>query len=244
MEFAIVFLAGIGAGVVNTAVGAGSLITYPALLLAGLPPVVANVTNTVGLTPGSVAGTWAYRSELRSQKRLIVLLLPVAALGAVAGAALLLTLPSETFKFVVPILIIAAACLVGLQPLLAKSNSEVRPHHLALAVSVTGASVYGGYFSAAQGIILLGFLGIFHKGGIQTQNALKNLLQTAVNIVAAVFFLITSQVDFRHVLCVAAGSLLGAPLGAWLARRIPQLLFRAIVTVFGLAVGILLIIRG
>lgn len=233
-------LAGLAAGAVNTAIGSGSLITYPVLLMVGLPPVVANVTNTVGLAPGSVAGTWAFRDELRQHRRLLLLLVPLAATGAVVGGSLLLRLPSEAFSLAVPVLIILAALLVTLQPMLVpKGTGGSAPNGKrgALAVSVLGASVYGGYFSAAQGILLLGILGLFHPGSVQAQNSLKNLLQTIVNIVAAVFFLVTAQVHLLFVLALAAGSIAGAPLGAWAARKAPASVFRTVVGVFGLAVG-------
>lgn len=242
-------LAGLGAGVVNTAVGSGSLITYPVLLLTGLPPVVANVTNTVGLAPGALAGAWAFRRELRQHKRMLWRLVPIAAVGAVGGGALLLVLPSEAFQLIVPVLIIGAALLVGLQPLLLRRTrradaADSRSRGVALGASVFGASVYGGYFSAAQGIILLGLFGLFIPGDVQAQNALKNLLQAVVNVVAAGFFLITATVNLMFVLAVAIGSLVGAPLGAWLARRTPPSVFRAVVAVFGCAVGVYLLVWG
>lgn len=242
-------LAGLGAGVVNTAVGSGSLITYPVLLLTGLPPVVANVTNTVGLAPGALAGAWAFRQELRQHKQLLWRLVPIAAAGAVGGGTLLLVLPSEAFQLIVPVLIICAALLVGLQPLLlrrtrAAGADDARPRSrgVALGASVFGASVYGGYFSAAQGIILLGVFGLFIPKDVQAQNALKNLLQAIVNVVAAGFFLITASVNLLFVLALATGSLVGAPVGAWLARRTPPNVFRAVVAVFGCAVGVYLLV--
>ena len=241
-------LAGLGAGVVNTAVGSGSLITYPVLLLTGLPPVVANVTNTVGLAPGALAGAWAFRRELREHKRMLWRLVPLAAVGAVGGGALLLVLPGEAFQLIVPVLIIGAALLVGLQPLLLRrarrAEGGSRSRGVAMGASVFGASVYGGYFSAAQGIILLGVFGLFMPRDVQAQNALKNLLQAIVNVVAAGFFLITATVNLMFVLAVAIGSLVGAPLGAWLARRTPPSVFRAVVAVFGCAVGVYLLVWG
>lgn len=241
-------LAGLGAGIVNTAVGSGSLITYPVLLLTGLPPVVANVTNTVGLAPGALAGAWAFRRELRQHKRLLLHLIPIAAVGAVGGGVLLLVLPGEAFQMIVPVLIIAAALLVALQPVLLRrarqSEGQSGSRGVALGTSVFGASVYGGYFSAAQGIILLGLFGLFMPGDVHAQNALKNLLQAIVNVVAAGFFLVTATVNLLFVLAVAIGSLVGAPLGAWLVRRTPPSLFRAVVAVFGCAVGVYLLVWG
>lgn len=226
----------------NTAVGSGSLITYPALLLVGLPPVIANVTNTVGLAPGAIAGAWTYRRELKRQRSAALWLAPISVVGAVAGASLLLTLPSATFNYVVPLLVIVSALLVGVQPLIVRlGGSQRKERRIALGASVAAASVYGGYFSAAQGIILLGILGIFRAPDLQAQNALKNLLQAVVNVVAAVFFLVTTSVNFAFVACLAVGSLLGAPVGAWLARTVPQAVFRSVIVVLGSGIGIYLL---
>ncbi|MFS0853634.1 sulfite exporter TauE/SafE family protein [Microbacterium sp. 179-I 3D4 NHS] len=245
LDILLVVAAGVCAGAVNTAVGSGSLITYPALLLAGLPPVVANVTNTIGLTPGSVMGAVAFRKELRAHRRILAVLLPVAIAGGVIGAALLRILPSDVFRFAVPVLVIGAAVLVGVQPLLRRrASSPESPRWAALVAAVAAASIYGGYFSAAQGILLLGILGVLLGGELVVQNALKNALQAVVNLVAAVFFLLTSPFHAGFVLCVAAGALAGAPLGAWLSRRIPERAFRMSVVVFGIAVGLILALQA
>lgn len=243
-EVVLVTLAGVAAGVINTAVGSGSLVTYPALLLAGMPPVLANVTNTVGLAPGALGGAWAYRAELRGQRRGMALLVPISIVGAIGGAALLLTLPAAAFKLVVPVLIMFAAVLVAVPPLLARVRTGAqRDRWVPLGISVGAASVYGGYFSAAQGIILLGVLGLFQGStNLQDQNAMKNVLQALVNVVAAIFFLFTVSVNLKFAACVAVGSLIGAPLGAALARRLPPAIFRGFVVVFGLGVGIYLFI--
>ncbi len=245
LDLLFVTLAALGAGAVNTAVGSGSLITYPTLLFVGLPPVLANVSNTVGLAPGALAGAWAYRAELRDQRRGLALLLPVCVIGAVGGAVLLLALPGEAFTLIVPILILFAATLVGVQPIVARLRTRApRDRWVPLGLSVGAASVYGGYFSAAQGIVLLGVLGLFQSTGLQAQNAMKNILQAVVNVVAAAFFIMTTSIDVRYAACVAAGSLLGAPLGARLARLLPPVLFRGVVVVFGFVVGIYLLVSG
>lgn len=146
---------------------------------------------------------------------------------------------------IVPVLVIAAALLVGLQPFLVRRSAGTPlAHPAALSVSVGAASVYGGYFSAAQGVILLGVLGLFHPGTLNAQNGLKNVLQAVVNAVAACFFLVTASVNLPCALAVAAGSLVGAPLGAWLARRTPPVVFRSCVAVFGCVVGVVLFVRG
>jgi uncharacterized membrane protein YfcA len=238
-EVVLATIAGFAAGIINTAVGSGSLVTYPVLVLVGLPPVTANITNTVGLVPGSFAGAWAFRHELRQQRDVALRLLPVAAAGAVGGAALLLVLPGRTFQFVVPVLILISVLLVAFQPLIARRLGTGRGRTLwvGLSFAVFGTSIYGGYFGAAQGVILLGVLGIFLDATLQHQTALKNLLQATVNVVAAVFFIVSGGVDWLFAACVAVGALAGAPLGARLVRRLPARVFRIAIVGFGLVVA-------
>lgn len=245
LDICLVVLAGFAAGVVNTAVGSGSLITYPILVLAGVPPVAANVTNTVGLAPGAILGAWAYRAELAAQLREIARLVPVAVVGAILGASLLLMLPSTVFQFVVPVLILFSVALVAFQPAIARrlGARTARTLWVPFVLSILAASIYGGYFSAAQGVILLGILGVFLADGIQAQNALKNLLQAVVNLVAALFFVFTGRVDWPYALCVAIGALAGAPVGARLARRLPTSAFRVLIAVFGIVVAVVMIAR-
>lgn len=234
-----VVLAGFGAGLVNTIVGSGSLITYPVMVMFGVPPVSANIANTVGLVPGSVAGSWGYRRELTELRPLLVRLGLASVVGAVIGAFLLTRLPASTFELVVPVLILFAALLVAFQPRIARAMRPVEgTRWVPLIVVVFLAGIYGGYFSAAQGIILLGVLGLFLEAGLQEQNALKNLLQTLVNLVAAVFFVITGHVEWPYAACVAVGSVIGALAGAWLARRLPAKGFRVFIVVFGLAMAV------
>lgn len=240
----LVTVAGFLAGIINTAIGSGSLVTYPALLLAGLPPITANVTNTVGLAPGAVAGAWAYRSELSGLRRELAVLVPVSALGAILGAALLLIIPSAAFRAIVPALILIACMLVALQPLLTRRLAEHprRTRWGTLSVSVFAAGTYGGYFSAAQGILLLGILGLLVKADLQAQNALKCALQATVNVVAAVFFLVAGGFDLPLAACIAVGSLAGAPVGARIARALPARVFRIFVVAFGCIVAVILAI--
>ncbi|SER84502.1 hypothetical protein SAMN05443377_11360 [Propionibacterium cyclohexanicum] len=226
--------AGFGAGLVNTVVGSGSLITYPLMVMFGVPPVSANIANTVGLVPGSIAGAWGYRRELGALKGLLVSLGAASVVGATTGAYLLTRLPAAAFTFAVPVLVLAAALLVAFQQRIA---ARLRPTEgtrwVPLVVVVFLSGVYGGYFSAAQGVILLGVLGLFLAVGIQEQNALKNLLQMLVNLVAAIFFVTTGPVRWDYAGAVAAGSVIGATAGAWLARRIPSRVLRLFIVVFG-----------
>lgn len=227
--------AGFGAGMINTIVGSGSLITYPVMVMLGVAPVQANIANTVGLVPGSLAGSWGYRRELGSVRHLLVRLGIASVAGAIIGAFLLTQLSASTFKYVVPVLILLAALLVAFQPRILRAMRPVEgTRWTPLMLTVFLAGIYGGYFSAAQGIILLGVLGLFLAAGLQVQNALKNLLQTLVNIVAAVFFVLTQHVLWGQAACIAVGSVAGAMVGAQVARRIPPQVFRVFIVVFGL----------
>lgn len=235
IEILAVVAAGFAAGAVNTIVGSGSLITYPVLVLLGVPPVTANIANTVGLVPGSIAGAWGYRDRLKLQRGPLAGLGSASVTGAIGGAILLTQLPKGAFVLVVPVLILAAALLVGLQPLIAgrtRAKGNTRWGQLTIWVGLSG--VYGGYFSAAQGVILLGLLGLFLASGLQEQNAIKNLLQALVNVVAAAFFLTIGGVAWQYAGLVAIGSLLGAPVGASIAKRIPTRMFRIGIVVFGI----------
>ena len=236
-----VVAAGFAAGAVNTIVGSGSLITYPVMVFLGVPPVTANIANTVGLVPGSLAGAWGYRDKLTGQKKLLVRLGAASVTGAIGGAILLTQLPKATFALVVPVLILAAALLVGLQPLIVKRTrpaSGTRWGQLTFWVFLSG--VYGGYFSAAQGVILLGVLGIFLASGLQEQNAVKNVLQALVNIVAAIFFVTIGGVAWQYAALVAIGSSIGAPVGAVVAKRLPTKGFRIGIVVFGVLMAIVM----
>lgn len=239
--FAVV-AAGFAAGAVNTIVGSGSLITYPVLVLLGVPPVSANIANTVGLVPGSIAGAWGYRHELKGARTILLRLGATSLIGAALGAALLIVLPSVAFRIAVPFLIFFAALLVALQPQIVKIMKEAGgTRWFSLLFAVFLASIYGGYFSAAQGIILLGILGLFLSVGLQEQNAIKNVLQALVNIVAAVFFIVVSGgVVWVYAGLIALGSVIGAPTGAYLAKRIPTNLFRIGIVVFGIAMAVVM----
>ncbi|MFC9456434.1 sulfite exporter TauE/SafE family protein [Streptomyces sp. NPDC056983] len=250
-EMVAVCAAGVGAGAINTAVGSGTLITFPVLLATGLPPVTATVSNALGLIPGSVSGAIGYRAELRGQRRRILKLGAGAVLGGLAGATLLLTLPAAAFETIVPVLVGLAVVLVALQPLISglvrrrRERSGARPRGDAgplLFTSLTLASVYGGYFSAAQGILYVALMGMLLDEPLQRLNAVKNVLVALVNAVAALFFLFVADFDWTAVLLVAAGSAVGGQLGATAGRRLsPRVLRALVVTVGTFAVGQLLL---
>lgn len=236
----LVFLAGIAAGTINTVVGSGTLITFPVLLGVGLSPVTANVSNTLGLTPGSAVGAWGYRTELRGQRGRTVRLGTASVLGGIAGAILLLTLPAGAFKAIVPVLIILALVLVVFGPRITAmvtagrhSPTERVTPLLWSATFATG--VYGGYFGAAQGVLLMGVFGVLLAESLQRQNALKNVLAGLVNALAALVFVATAHMDWAAAGLVAAGSVLGGLLGARIGRRLPPNVLRGVIVVVGIA---------
>ncbi|APE32842.1 hypothetical protein BOX37_01385 [Nocardia mangyaensis] len=242
LEQLLVLAAGVAAGGINTIVGSGTLITFPTLLAFGLPPVTANVSNTIGLVPGSVSGVIGYRRELAGQRSRLVQLGTASLLGGITGAILLLVLPAEAFKAIVPVLIIAALILVVVQPRLAawvkrrRSDDDVAPPAHGgpiLLVAVFGTGIYGGYFGAAQGVLLLGLLGVFVHEDIQRLNAVKNVLALIVNAVSASIFIVIAEVNWQAVALIAVGSIIGGQLGARVGRKLPPNVLRAVIVVVG-----------
>lgn len=237
LEAVAVVLAGLAAGTINTVVGSGSLITFPTLLAVGLPPVVANVSNTVGLVPGSVTGALGYRRELRDQGARLRRLGSATVLGALAGGAALLALPDAVFGAVVPVLVGAAVVLVLVQPrLVARLRDRPRQAHggplLWVAVGLTG--VYGGYFGAAQGVLLVAVLGIGLGEDLQRTNAAKNVLAGLANLVSGLLFVVLADVSWTAAALVAVGASLGGVVGARLARRLPAPVLRGVVAAVGI----------
>ncbi|MBO2464219.1 sulfite exporter TauE/SafE family protein [Actinomadura violacea] len=245
LDAAAVFAAGVAAGGINTVVGSGSLITFPTLVALGYVPVVANVSNNIGLVPGGVTGAYGYRAELKGQRARLLRLGSASLIGAVIGALLLLGLPASAFKFIVPILIIIALVLVVVQPRMQgwirKRREDGGGHAHGgpwLWLGVLVAGMYGGYFGAAQGIVLIALLGIMLDDELQRLNASKNVLSAIVNGTAAVMFIVTwlfgdTRINWWAVLLIAAGSTVGGFLGAKVGRRIPPLVLRAVIVVVG-----------
>jgi uncharacterized membrane protein YfcA len=242
-EAAAIFAAGIGAGVVNAAVGSGTLITFPVLIAFGYAPVTANVSNTIGLVPGSLAGAYAYRRQLREKLPLVARLSVPSVLGGILGAVLLLTHPGA-FKKVVPFFIIAALVLVVLGPQLARwmsARPHGRSHWTALLLGLFATGVYGGYFGAAQGIIVLSLLSLMLAQEPREVNGIKNVLVALVNLVSGIAFALAAHVAWGPAGLIAAGSVLGGRVGAAIAMRLPPAVFRiAIVGVATIALGRLL----
>jgi uncharacterized protein len=246
-EAVAVALAGVAAGAVNAVVGSGTLITFSTLLAVGFDPLVANVSNNIGLVPGSASAAIGFRAELAGQASRVRRLAVASASGGILGAILLLTLPSSVFDAVVPVLILVACALVVVQPRvnawLAVRRPEP-PHHGGpwLFAAVLAAGIYGGYFGAAQGIILIAALGILLAESLVRVNALKNVLAGIVNLVASAVFVIGADVAWDVVALLAVGSIAGGQLGATVGRRLPPAAVRALVVVIGLAAAIKLLL--
>jgi uncharacterized membrane protein YfcA len=240
LQMAVVLLAGMAAGTINTVVGSGTLITFPTLLAFGVPPVTANVSNTIGLVPGVMSGAYGYRRELAGQRSRAIRLGSASLAGGLLGAVLLLVLPSSAFSAIVPALIVVGLLLVVFQPRISRwvdahhgsARSDFGPWWVWPAVFGTG--IYGGYFGAAQGVILMGVLGIGIADGLQRLNGLKNVLAGLVNGIAGVLFILVADVDWTVVLLIAVGSVIGGQLGATVGRRLSPSLLRVVIVVVGL----------
>jgi uncharacterized membrane protein YfcA len=251
LEAVAVLLAGVAAGTINTIVGSGTLITFPTLLAFGVPPITANVSNNVGLVPGNVSGVLGYRDELTGQRDRLVRLGSASLIGGVVGAVLLLWLPSAAFDAIVPALIGLGVLLVLAGPAIqrrvaarAASRGGLPDHGLWWvwpAVLLTG--VYGGYFGAAQGVLLMAVLGIGVADTLQRHNATKNVLALVVNGVAATVFLFVAELDWTVVGLIAAGSIVGGQIGATVGRRLPPPVLRGVIVVVGLTALVVLLAR-
>jgi uncharacterized membrane protein YfcA len=244
----VIALAGVGAGAINAVVGSGTLITFPTLVALGYPPVTSTMSNAVGLVAGGVSGTWGYRRELRGQWDRLRWQIPASLVGAGLGAWLLLHLPEKVFTQVVPVLLVAALILVVIGPRIqawarrqadkaGRSADHVSPRRMAALVFATFAiGIYGGYFTAAQGIMLIAAMGALLPESMQRMNAGKNLLSLVVNIVAALAYTVVAfdRISWPAAGLIAAGSLIGGFLGAHYGRRLSPSALRAVIVVVGL----------
>ena len=270
LEALAILAAGFWAGMINTVVGSGTLVTFPVLLLFGYPPLVANVSNNIGLVGGGISGTFGYRQELTGQAQAIRRLLPASALGGVTGALLLLVLPAEAFRAIVPVLIAIGLLMVVAGPAIqrraARRNEQRRaavavspaavpvsaatpdspavepgpaPSSLRRRIAITAGvfllGIYGGYFGAAQGVLLVGLLSVLTVESLQAINGLKNLLTTTVNALAAVTFMVVSwhSVNWTVVLLIAVGAAFGGVAGARFGRRMSPLFLRTLIVIVG-----------
>lgn len=261
-EGLLIVVAGMAAGTINTVVGSGTLVTFPVLLALGYPPLVANISNSLGLVPGSVSGAIGYRAELAKGWHRVPRFAVMSGTGGIVGAILLLVLPAEAFATVVPILVLVALILVIAQPWISRwlrrregatadnaalENSESegsgskawRGRVLMVGVFILG--VYGGYFGAAQGIVVVALFGILLDEDLQYVNALKNVLVALVNLVAGIVFVIAgffsdqARVDWLVVLALAVGAMLGGIIGAKIGRKLSPVILRTVIVVVGLA---------
>lgn len=245
VEIALILGAGFIAGMINAIVGSGTLLTFPVLLAAGYSPLVANVSNTVGMAVGNVSGVVGYRRELSGQRRRILQLGIPAAAGSITGAALLLALPEGVFHRVVPVLVLFAVALVLVQPRLSRLMAEHRGHRAsawALLVGIYLTGVYGGYFGAGQGVMLIGFMGLFLDETLQRINGLRNVLAAVNNGIAAIIFAFVAHVAWLPAALLAASSLVGGQVGAATGRRLPPNVLRGVIVVVGLAAVVKLLI--
>jgi len=245
-EALAIFAAAVAAGGINAVVGSGSLITFPTLLAFGFPAVIANVSNNVGLVFGNITGSVGYRSELAGQRPVLLRLAVASMAGSLAGAILLLSLPASAFTLIVPVLILLSCALVIVQPRLhawlARRRSANGPGAdgersgpgPVLPAGIALAGAYGGYFGAAQGVLVIGLLGSFLHADLQRANAGKNVLVAVVNGTAAVVFIFFAHVNWVVAALIAVGSAAGGVLGARVGRKLPPLALRIIIVVIGL----------
>jgi uncharacterized membrane protein YfcA len=243
LEAIAIGLAGLAAGTINTVVGSGTLITFPTLLAFGVPPVTANVSNTIGLVPGSVSGALGYRRELEGQRPRIQRIGLASLIGGVLGGVLLLVLPDDAFSAIVPALVGLGILLVVFQPRIqrwvaTRQALGAKAHDATYGAwwvwpAVLVAGLYGGYFGAAQGVLLMGILGVGIQETLQRLNALKNVLAAIVNAVAGLLFAFVADVDWQIVALIGVGSVIGGQLGATVGRRLPGPVLRATIVVVG-----------
>jgi uncharacterized membrane protein YfcA len=247
LEAIAIFAAGVVAGTINSVVGSGTLVTFPVLLAFGYAPVVANVSNTIGLVPGNASGAIGYRRELTGQRARAIPLACMSLIGAVIGAALLLTLPASAFKTIVPVFIAVALILIVFQPRISKwldaRGGGVTDHAGPLATAgVFGAGVYGGYFGAAQGILVLSILSLSVDDSLTRLNALKVVLVGIANLVSGLVFVFFAHVAWAAAGLIAGGSVIGGLLGARVGRRLPPEALRGVIVVVGIAAIVRLLV--
>ncbi|TFB55021.1 sulfite exporter TauE/SafE family protein [Cryobacterium tagatosivorans] len=263
LESAIILVAGVAAGIINVVAGAGTLITFPVLLALGVPPITANVSNTVGLIPGSVAGAYGYRRELASQWRPVAWMALFSAIGGISGGLLLLVLPGDVFSAVVPFLLLLAAVLSAIQPRVARwvrrkapaapagsvptetsvlTRTDTRPLTLGLVLGVLATGVYGGYFGAAQGVVLLALLGILWSTDMHRANGAKNVLAGVANLVSAIIFITSGTVDWQIAILIGIGAATGGWLGSHIGRRLSAPVLRTILVIVAVVAAVVLFV--
>ena len=244
-----VLVTGLGAGILTSTVGVASLLSFPVLVAIGLPPVVANASNAIGMAPAGLSGSFGYRRELREHPRVTALVLLTCALGSVAGALLLLALPPGVFESIVPWLILGTSILVGIQPWISRrlkaSRGDDVPDRVHMSplmtVWATLTGVYGGYFGAGSGVMMMAVLGFGTDLDLRIVNALKTLAVMAANVVATVIFLFLAELDWVAIGLLAGGSVVGGYVGAHIGRRLPSPVLRTLVVIVGVTASILML---
>ncbi|MDZ5660330.1 sulfite exporter TauE/SafE family protein [Nocardioides sp. S-58] len=252
LDALLVLATGFGAGILSSTVGVASLLSFPVLVALGLPPVVANVTNTLGMIPAGLGGVVGYRQEVREGGRVAVVIVVVCAIGAVLGAALLLGLPPGVFEAVVPWLILFTCLLVAIQPrisawLRARHEQQhggqlAERRHMSPATTAfaTMTGVYGGYFGAGAGVMMVAVLGLGTDLELRIVNGLKTLSLMVGNIVAGLIFVVVADPRWDVAALLAAGSLVGGYVGARIGRKLPDSVFRGAVVAAGVVAALLL----
>lgn len=234
-EILLLFVAGLLSGMVNAIAGGGTFLTFGAMTLGGLPPIVANATSSIIQLPGYITSTLAYAKEIRADRRQAIKLGIISAIGGLAGAVLLISLSNASFRALVPWLLIAATAIFAAGPLL-KPKARIDEHAISPAgiVSQFATSIYGGFFGAGMGIMMLAVLGLATGGGYHRLNALKNFISIVIAAIAIVVFAAGGVVSWLHAAIMVPGAALGGYLGVWAARRVPQAVIRALVVAVGL----------
>ncbi len=250
LEQLAVLVAGLVAGVLTSTVGVASLVSFPVLLAVGLPPVTANASNTVGMTPAGLSGSWGYRRELREHPGVTAAVILTCLAGGVVGAVLLLRLPPGVFEAVVPWLILFTCLLVGAQPWI---SARLRARHGEVALAprtsmsrvttgfATLTGVYGGYFGAGSGVMMMAVLGLGLDLDLRVVNALKTLAVLSANLVAAIIFVAVADLDWQAIALLAGGSVVGGYVGSLVGRSLPAPVLRALVVAAGVTAAVVLL---
>src|SRR5574338_129544 len=249
LDFVIIAIAAFAAGAVNALAGGGTLISFPMLVAVGIPPVASNVTNTVALVPGYLGATLAQMNELKKQKKRVLIYVPAAILGGIAGGLLLLNIGESTFETLIPYLILFASLLLALSDPLRNwvnrrlGKGKIESYMVWTVIPIFLAAIYGGYFGAGLSVIILAVLGLMLSDSITVLNALKQILSFSVNVAAAVFFLFSDEVVWPAAAVMAVFSLIGGAIGGRLAGRIKPSVLRMIVVIIGIVVAVIYFIR-
>lgn len=249
-DFIIVFFAALASGFINALAGGGTLLTFPVLLALGISPVAANVTNTIALCPGYFGGTYSQRRDFMSMRKLLWLILPVAMIGGIAGGVLLIYTPENSFRILIPYLILAATIIFAFQGMLKKliskqsnHSSAAKANHFPLFIAVFVAAVYGGYFGAGLGVILMAAFGLHINESLTRINALKQSASFCINIVAAVYFCFSGMVVWPVAAVMIAGSLCGGMIGGKAAGKINTEILRWIIVTVGFAAAVIYFLK-